>query len=167
MSAAIILSNFIFSIGGFILGFVVARIGQRVEEVSEVIVDGDKPVALKPRKTRFSWRQALGVVVLLLAIGSTITSAVASRDQRVSAEQMRRIAECQAEFNRAYRLAIAERSEAANAERQSMRAMLEVILNPGATPEVRREAVTKYYQSLDRADQTRAQNPLPSTDRCG
>lgn len=166
MNTASILSNLVFSIGGFLIGFAVARIGQRVEEVSEAIVEGDKHVALKPRKPRMSWRQALGVVVLLLAVASTITSAIATREQRNSAEQMRRISSCQAEFNKAYRLAITERSDAANEERKAMRTMLETILNPAATPDARLSAISQYSQTLDRAEKTRAQNPLPSTDRC-
>lgn len=167
----IILSNLVSSIGGFILGFVVTRIRQRVEEVSaahieqraeevsEVIVDGDKPVTPPPRKHRLSWRQALGIVVLLLAIGSTITSAMATINQR-------RIASCQADFNKAYRLAILERADAANRERASVRAMWGALLNPSATTEDRRAAATRYYETLDQGDQTRAKNPLPETDRC-
>ena len=156
---AIILTNLVFSIGGFILGFVVARIGQRVEEVSEVIMDESKPLVLPTRKYRFSWTQALGIVVLLLAVGSTITSAIATSDQR-------RIASCQAEFNKAYRLAIVERTEAANKERDSVRVLWGALLNPNGTTEDRRAAATRYYETLEQGNQTRARNPLPETDRC-
>lgn len=166
MNTASIVSNFVFSIGGFLLGFVVARIGQRVEEVSEGIVDGDKPVVIKPRKFRFNWYQALGVLVLLLAVGSTITSAIASRDQRESADRLQRIAACQADFNKAYRLALTERAEAANNERQSTREMWGALLDSAATADTRRAAATKYYNALSEADRTRAANPLPTYDRC-
>lgn len=166
MNAATILSNFVFSIGGFLLGFVVARIGQRVEEVSEVIVEGDKPMVDTPPKLRFSWRQVLGVVVLLLAVVSTITSAIATSEQRESAERMQRIAACQADFNKAYRLAIIERAEAANRERESTREMWGALLDPAATETTRRAAATKYYNALNEADKTRAANPLPTSDRC-
>lgn len=166
MSTAGILSNLVSSIGGFLLGFVMARIGQRVEEVSEVIVDGKNPAEMPPRRPRFSWRQVLGVIVLLLAVLSTVTAAVATREQRASAEQMRRISECQAEFNRSYRLALTERASAATEERKAMRTMLEAILSPVSGPDAQRAAITQYYASLDQADKTRAENPLPTTDRC-
>lgn len=159
MNTAIILSDVVFSIGGFVFGFVVARIGQRVEEVTEVIVDGEKPLASPTRRFRFSWRQALGIVVLLLAVGSTITSAIATSDQR-------RIASCQAEFNKAYRLAIVERTEAANKERESVRALWGSLLDQSATIDDRRAAATRYYETLKQGDQTRANHPLPETDRC-
>lgn len=167
MSATIILSNLVFSIGGFILGFSVARIGQRVdhieqrvEEVSEVIVDGEKSPVSPPRKSRLGWTQILGIVVLVLAVVSTITSAMATIDQR-------RIASCQAEFNKAYRLAIAERADASSEERKATRTMWGVLLNPNSTSDDRRAAATKYYETLDQGDQARAKNPLPESDSCG
>lgn len=166
MNAASILSNLVFSIGGFLLGFAVARIKQQVEEVSEVIVEEDKPVTITPHRSRLSWRQALGTVVLLLAVGSTIVSAIAASDQRESADRLQRIAACQAEFNKAYRLALVERGEAVNQERQSTREMWGVLLDPAATEATRRAAATKFYNTLNEGDKTRAANPLPTNDRC-
>lgn len=159
MSMTIILSNLVFSIGGFIFGFVMGRIGQRVEEVSEAIVDEEKTSTIDARKSRFSWRQVIGVVLLLLALGSTIASALVTGEQR-------RIISCQAEFNKAYRLALAERTQAANEERKSTRALWGALLDPGATTETRREAATRYYEALAQGDQTRAEHPLPASDSC-
>lgn len=160
-----IVANLIFSIGGFILGFVVARIGQRVEEVSEAIVDGDS-LNPKVRKSRFTAKQIFGVIILVLALGSTVVSAIATSEQRRSAANLQRIADCQAGFNKAYRLALIERMEAANEERRSTREMWGALLDPSATPETRREAATRYYKTLDEGDRKRAQNPLPASDRC-
>lgn len=164
MSISAIVANIVFSIGGFILGFYVALIRLRVERNPENIMDGDKTTTRT--EPHFTAGQILGVLILLLAVGSTVTSVMASSDQRRSAQHLQRIAACQAEFNKVYRLALTERSEAANAERKAMRAMLAVILDPASTEQTRREAVERYDTALRQAETTRQQNPLPTNDRC-
>lgn len=160
MNAVSISANVICSVGGFIAGYAVCRIGQRVDEIwTRGQTMNDAPKQSASHRFHISRWQVVGVVVIILALASTITTAMTSIDQR-------RIAECQAGFNKAYRLAIIERTEAAAHERAAMRTMLGTLLDVQATAETRRKAVTTYYEALQQADQTRDANPLPATDSC-
>lgn len=55
--------------------------------------------------------------------------------------------------------------QAATQDRAAQLAMLNTILDPHSTPEVRRTAVESWRQALVQADQTRSTAPVP-TQRC-
>ncbi|MGH8574838.1 MAG: hypothetical protein ACREX8_20075, partial [Gammaproteobacteria bacterium] len=60
-----------------------------------------------------------------------------------------------------FRAAIVQRQDVATAERGAQRRLLDVMLDPVATPQDRAKATRSYYAGLLAADTARDLNPLP------
>jgi len=111
-------------------------------------------------------RTLLGLLILVMVFYSVYT--------------INRVTYCQAKFNESFIAGLAERTAAADAERQANRirwtflaeALRNPILNP--TPEQQREAAHRWLKDLERADQLvaeadakRAANPVQQPSKCG
>lgn len=140
MSAAYLISNLSWSLGGFAVGWLVGRIGRGVAEVQAV---GGRGL---PR-----WADVLrtlaGLVILVLVVVTTVHTV--------------RTTDCQARLNAEFRAALADRSAAAQAESDAQRDLLTT------APDEGREAVARYLAALDELDKARAAHPLPSESGCG
>ncbi|MGH3985759.1 MAG: hypothetical protein ACRDTZ_00370 [Pseudonocardiaceae bacterium] len=97
------------------------------------------------------WAAIAGVAVAL--VGVTV---VGWRSATVQA--------CQEGLNGEFRAAIVQRQDVATAERGAQRRLLDVVLDPVATPQDRAEATRSYYAGLLATDTARDLNPLPTGD---
>jgi hypothetical protein len=110
-------------------------------------------------KSRLHAPRIAGVVLIVLAVLSTVSGVI------VTIREHNRI-QCQANVNGAFSHALIERSDASDTERHALRDMIGVILDPKATPQAKKDALTAYYDGLQKADTTRAANPLPDASTC-
>jgi hypothetical protein len=79
--------------------------------------------------------------------------------------QVQRQAACQGRENDAVRVALQQRTDAANTERAAQRQLFTVLLDPTTTPTQQQAATRGYYAGLVAADKQRSDNPLP-TNSC-
>lgn len=158
-------TNLAFSAGGLLVGFVLGRVAPTRHgphsDVMSTTTSDDAAAHPHSRITKIT-----SYVLFFLGIITAAVAAYASVQRYDDSEHFRRTAECQASWNQAFRTVLTERTKASDRERAAMRTMLGVVLSTEATPEARRQAVTTYYDVLRAADDTRAINPLPASDRC-
>jgi hypothetical protein len=107
---------------------------------------------------KLAFQRWLGVILVALSIGTIFL--VAAQTSRLG-----EVTECQANYNAAYATAIQQRSIAARNERQAMRNLLTIVLDPHISVEEKRAAFPIYIQALDEADRVRDAADLP-THRC-
>lgn len=137
-----------YSIIGFIIGWIVGRIGRDVAK--------ENP---KPRWYP-SVRNGLGILILIMSTYTMISGVV-------SAQHDRQVTACQAQLNDSFREALIQRSDSATLERAGQRKLLLIQLDTSATIPERQQAIRDYISSLDAADKQRSDFPLPSTADAG
>lgn len=103
------------------------------------------------------WRTAGGILILLLVAGSAWMSYQTTADQR-------QVAECQAQQNRQFTVAIAARSQATRDSNAAYKELFRAASVPGATQEEKTRAYQEWLAALERVDQIQAANPLKATD---
>lgn len=111
----------------------------------------------KHRIAAWPWDRVLGVVLVVLAVATVLTTV--SINQRIE-----RVASCQAGVNRAFQAALDARTQAADLERAAQRDLLTTVgqHNQKSTD----AALERYQQVLHHADETRDSSPLPPYGRC-
>lgn len=101
-------------------------------------------------------RRRTVVLTVSLVLDVLLTVAITILGVRVDATS-----ECQAAQNDAFRAVSGQLRDAAAKERGALRLLLDVILDPAATPERRRQAIAEYRATLIEVDQQREDNPFP------
>lgn len=160
-TSADVLIDIVYSLIGFILGWIFGRIGRDVAK--------ENP---KPRWYP-SVRNGLGILILIMSTYTMISGVV-------SAHHDRQVSTCQAQLNEAFRQALIQRADAADQERISasqeranQKKLLLITLDTTASLAQHQQAVRDYIESLDAADKTqdasdkqRNDSPLPDTTGC-
>ncbi len=159
MTQTALISNAAFSVGGLIVGYVLGRVAPRRPAAHSN--DMSTPDHQHSRVVKFT-----AIVLFCLGIGTTAVAAFTSVQRYNDSELFRTTAECQAQWNQAFRAVLVERNKATDQERAAQRALLGTVLNPAASDGDRRGALATYYDVLRQVDATRADNPLPASDRC-
>lgn len=163
MSAAQVISWLTGSGIGFVAGYLAGRVGRDVSEHHGT--DGSR------------WWSVGRTVIGLLLLGLVAWGVVSGIER---ADQRRREANCQAEFNEAFVLGLQQRTQAADVEREANKIrfgfLRDAIRNPLAinpSPAQRREFAQRWVVELDRADRLlaeadaqRAAHPIPTPRRC-
>ncbi len=163
MTSLALVTNLGFSAGGLIVGYVLGRVAPRPAQPHSC--DMSTPdTAGAHRHSRIV--KSTAIVLFVLGVITTAVAAYTSVQRYSDSEVFRTTAECQARWNQAFRQVIVERNKATDQERAAQRVLLGTVLDPAATADARRQAVTGYYNVLREVDTTRADNPLPASDRC-
>lgn len=157
-----IVVDIFYSIIGFIIGWIVGRIGR------DVVQENPKPHWYP------SVRNGLGILILIMSTYTMISGVV-------SAHHDRQVTACQAKLNGAFREALIQRADAAKQERIStsqeranQKKLLLISLDTTATLAQHQQAIRDYIESLDAADRAqdaadkqRNDSPLPDTTDAG
>lgn len=162
-----LISGLVWSLIGFIAGYLVANLKMEMDQIKEAVVNDDSDDSgqdedrdgyagghggpggeHRPRFPRW-----LGVVVILLAVVTVAQGVYFSR-------QARETSHCQAQFNSDFSTALTLRNGWAAEDRAQLTKMIDTVLT-GATPEVRRKALEDYLAAVHKNDALRAQHPLP------
>lgn len=164
MSPEYLLHAVAWSVGGFVLGYVVAGVSTDLHTIKEAVV----PERKTPRRRLRPYLpdRALGVVLILLAILSVVGIAFFNHDR---AERL----DCQSRINGELVRTINERTRIYNADRQALDDLILTFATLRGTEAERRqksrEAFEAYVQTLSESAERRARFPYPDPNefKCG
>lgn len=156
---AYIAQSLVWSLAGFILGWVLGRLGRGVQEMEEVLMPQQ---ARRPWRSRVSPERVIGAVILVLAAVTMVTSVVA-------VNRLQTAAECQSRFNDIYRRALIERSESTSEVRSKQAQLATALAAENASladPNVK-QSLRIYLDAITADETSRKANPIPDNVRCG
>lgn len=156
------MSSLMWFFGGLLAGYTLGRIRRDVARVRDAVTNDElEPTTQAARPVRW-WRAlrshrdlVLGVLLLMLAVGSVFSTVLAN-------ERLASVAECQSRANEQLRDAIADRANAQRQESDGQRRLLEATLGRAGTE----QAIRDYLAALDELDIARRANPLPEQVDC-
>lgn len=102
----------------------------------------------------------LGAVVLVLALLTVGQLTWFSYDNRQQVNHDRQITECQSAYNRAVSIAIQQRSQYSDEDRDSLVTFIREI-STAKTREASRDALSKYLKRQDEITDARQRHPIP------
>jgi hypothetical protein len=155
-----VLAGCIYSLAGFLVGFLVGRITREVHEIRESVV----PDTFASKDDHGQHATKLGVVVIILSLltvlGATFTGVQAKRQ-----------ADCQNDYNARFVEAFQARAKASDADRSALNAMILGLADTTTSQAERRAIFLGYVDQVKKSDATRKANPLPAPpdprDLCG
>ena len=167
-----------YSAGGFLAGYLAGRLGREVHEVHDAVVpptyqdkDADMPLPDRRGKTaRRTWdrsiEKAVALILVALAVGSTLVSGIALNRQ---SEQVA----CQTQVNKSVATGLLHRAQVASDDRAAIARLIQGVLEAEAKSKgdeaTRRAIITNlerdYLQIILQSDMIRAENPIPSKVR--
>ncbi|MGH3993501.1 MAG: hypothetical protein ACRDSN_13695 [Pseudonocardiaceae bacterium] len=160
MSAAYLVSSALWSVGGLLVGYGMGRVVRDVEQVHAAVTTEDPPSRHPVRgpRRRPRGQTMIGVLVLVVAVGSTIGYARATAD-------LAAVTECQTRVNEQFRAALTARSDAAGAELAAKLPMLQTMADTGDLA-ASRAAIRAYLVSVIDLEAARTRSPLPPPASC-
>lgn len=154
MVSTYFLASILWSVAGFIIGFVAGKLGAKYQLEHHMKNDNNKSWYVRFLE-KVTLQSAFGVVILILiAVG--MTSVVQGN------ARLEQVVKCQTAFNQEYTKGLQARSDAAASEREAQRELLAVTNDPASNDEQRSQAIDNYVVTLNQADQQRRENPIPS-----
>lgn len=102
----------------------------------------------------------LGAIVLVLALLTVGQLTWFSYDNRQKASDDRKITECQSRYNRAVSVAIQQRSQYSDEDRESLVTFIRKV-STAKTREQSRDALNEYLRRQDEITDARQRHPIP------
>lgn len=147
----------------FVVGFLLGRMTRDTQRIADVITEGE-PVQSKEPRRRPSYQAVMGVVVVVLGLGTAAQGIYQD-------SATRRIADCTRAYSNGFADAIDARSAASAA---SQNALDDLMTNVGklasteASPEAReqfRKSLSEYLAKRAEAKKQQQENPYPPAPR--
>jgi hypothetical protein len=117
-------------------------------------------VILRARKINDVLTEKAGLVILVLALFSTIQMAAFSRQNRQDSAKHNRQTECQSEYNNRVSQVLRIRAEYGDEDRATLVKFIREIAIAQNRSESRK-ALSDYLKKQDQIDQARAAHPIP------
>lgn len=146
-----LLVGFVYSLSGFVIGFLAGRVTREVHEIRETVV----PESFVTNDDHGLHATRLGVAVIVLSLLSVFGMAV-------TGYQAKQQADCQSAYNARFFEAFQARARANDQDRNALNELILSFDDPKLTPESRREAFSTYVESVRAANAERQRHPLPT-----
>lgn len=146
-----ILNALVWSVAGFLVGYVVARMSKDVHTIKEAVVDREKTEPGPYLPTRL-----FGVVLVVMAIATVAAIAISNVQQQ-------QVFDCQTDVNRELVRATNQRADFAARDRKALTDMLTTVLTE-PNERARREAVEDYVAASEHTQGERSRSPLPDVE---
>lgn len=161
------LSSLLWAAAGLAVGYLLGRAG-RLEAFMSTPPRAAKQVAdlgarTSTRRERITGA-IVGLVLIVLALGSVITMSVYVREQGETTERLEQVVACQNAYNDANRRRNAQITEASGKERGGQKLLLDAAFATPPNPAAAAAAYRQYVDLIAQADAQRAANPLPEQD---
>jgi hypothetical protein len=173
-AAAYIIAASAWSVIGFFAGALFVRVVMEVHEIRESVVashtDTGRPKAAQVKRgmrkvfRRLDATRLLGILLLLLALATTLqTFYQTSRSQALGEAQVR-LAQCQIAYQNGFADALDARTTATNEAQQALDELVATVAQATGR-EASRAALARYIEVRERQKRTQESNPYPPAPR--
>lgn len=111
-------------------------------------------------------KQGLLKLETLSQLSVAVISVLALTGLFISISQYREATTCQSSYNINFTKALQERAAASDTDRHALRIALDAILDPTADQVKKFQAIIDWRTEVQKADQSRADNPIPIIPAC-
>lgn len=160
-------SSLLYTLAGLAAGYWLGRAG-RLEAAMSTPPRAAKQIAgpgarITTRRERITGA-IIGLVLIVLALGSVITMTAYVREQGETTDRLAQVVTCQNAYNDANRRRNAQITEAAAKERSGQKLLLDAAFAIPPDTAAAGAAYRQYVELISEADAQRAANPLPDQD---
>lgn len=155
-----VLAALAWSAAGFILGYLVGRAAREVHEIKEAVVEEktEQPTPKRPQRSRPETHQVIGIVLVILALGSVMLMTKQLSDRQAEIE-------CRADVLNETISTLDQRGQLASQDRAALDRFMGRVFSPDATAQTARRAYVAYTRAVAANAEERAELAYPE-DRC-